>query len=92
MSHRLDRVRNAARRRKKERFTALLHLVTVDLLRDLFLVLKRRAARRLNGVAWEDYEAGAEGDLQNLHVPVYSGSYRARPVRRTFIPKPGRGK
>ena len=89
VSQGLDRVRSAARQRKKEKFTALLHHVTVDLLRDAFLGLKRRAAPGVDGVTWRDYEAGLEGNLQDLHARVHRGSYRALPVRRRFIPKPG---
>jgi group II intron reverse transcriptase/maturase len=88
----LDRVRNAARQRKKEKFTALLHHVTVDLLRESFLALKRRAAPGVDGVTWEDYEVGLEGNLLDLHARVHSGGYRALPVRRRFIPKPGTDK
>jgi group II intron reverse transcriptase/maturase len=88
----LDRVRQAARQRKKEKFTALLHHVTVDLLRDAFLALKRRAAPGVDGVTWQDYEANLEGNLQDLHAQVHRGTYRAQPVRRRFIPKPGTDK
>jgi group II intron reverse transcriptase/maturase len=84
----LDRVRQAARQRKKGKFTALLHHVTIDLLRDAFLALKRRAAPGVDGVTWKDYEAGLEGSLQKLHTRVHSGGYRALPVMRRFIPKP----
>ena len=91
VSQGLDRVRQAARQRKKEKFTALLHHVTVDLLRESFLALKRRAAPGVDGVTWEDYEAGLEVNLQDLHARVHSGGYRALPVRRRFIPKPGGG-
>ena len=89
VSQGLDRVRHAASQRKKERFTALLHHVTVDLLRDAFLALRRRAAPGVDGVTWQDYEAGLEGNLQDLHERVHRGAYRALPVRRRFIPKPG---
>ena len=89
VSQGLDRVRNAARQRKKERFTALLHHVTVDLLRESFLALKRHAAPGIDGIAWEDYEVGLESNLQALHDRVHSGGFRALPVRRRFIPKPG---
>ena len=92
VSQRLDCVRNAAKQRKKEKFTALLHHVTVDLLRESFLALKRRAAPGVDGVTWEDYEAGQEGNLLDLHARVHSGGYRALPVRRRFIPKPGTDK
>lgn len=83
----LERVRNAARQRKKEKFTALMHHVTVDLMRDAFLALKRRAASGVDGVTWQDYETDLEGNLQALHARVHRGTYRALPVRRRFIPK-----
>jgi len=92
VSQGLDRVRQAAKQRKKEKFTALLHHVTVDLLRDAFLALKRRAAPGVDGVTWQDYEADLEGNLQDLHARVHRGTYRAQPVRRRFIPKPGTDK
>ena len=79
MSQGRDRVRNAARQLQREKFTALLHHVTVDLLRESFLALKRRAAPGVDGVTWEDYEAGLEGNLLDLHTRVHSGGYRALP-------------
>lgn len=87
VSQGLDRVRHAARQRKKERFTALLHHVTVDLLRDAFLALKRRAAPGVDGVTWQAYEAELEANLQGLHTRVQRGTYRALPVKRRFILK-----
>jgi RNA-directed DNA polymerase len=88
VSQGLDRVRQVAKQLKKEKFTALLHHVTVDSLRDAFLALKRRAAPGVDGVTWQDYEADLEGNLQSLHARVHRGTYRALPVRRRFIPKP----
>ena len=89
VSQGLDRVRMAARQRKKERFTALLHHVSVELLRESFLALKRQAAPGVDGLTWKDYEADGENNLHDLHARVHSGAYRALPVRRRFIPKPG---
>jgi RNA-directed DNA polymerase len=84
----LERVRQAARQRKKERFTALLHHVTIDRLRESFFALKRKAAPGVDGLRWRDYEAGSEEHLRSLHARVQSGAYRALPVRRQYIPKP----
>jgi len=84
----LDRVRQAARQRKGQKFTALLHHVSMDALRDAFLALKRRAAPGVDGMTWADYEAGLEDNLRDLHGRVHRGAYRALPVRRRFIPKP----
>jgi RNA-directed DNA polymerase len=83
----LDRVRQAARQRKKERFTALLHHISVDALRVAFYALKRRSAPGVDGVTWQDYEAELEPRLRDLHDRVHRGAYRPQPSRRTFIPK-----
>ncbi len=89
VSQGLERVRQAARQRKKEKFTALLHHVTTDLLREAFYALKRKAAPGVDGLTWQDYEAGLDDNLQDLHARVHRGAYRALPVRRRYIPKPG---
>jgi RNA-directed DNA polymerase len=84
----LERVRQAARQRKKERFTTLLHHVTVDLLREAYYALKRNAAPGVDGLRWQDYEVGLEDRLKDLHTRVHRGAYRALPSRRRYIPKP----
>src|SRR5271167_3290824 len=83
----LDRVRQAARQRKKERFTALLLHVNPDTLRLSFYALKRKAAPGVDGVTWRDYEADLEPRLADLHARVHRGAYRPQPARRTYIPK-----
>jgi hypothetical protein len=83
----LARVREAARQDKKLRFTALLHHVTVDLLRDSFFALKRGAAPGVDGVTWQEYGSGLEGRIANLHGRLHRGAYRALPSLRTWIPK-----
>src|ERR1019366_6416256 len=88
MSQGLNGVRQAARERKQERYTALLHHVTVDLLRDSFFALKRKAAPGVDGVTWQEYETGLEDRLVDLHSRLHRGAYRAQPSRRVYIPKP----
>jgi RNA-directed DNA polymerase len=83
----LDRVRQAAKLRKKERFTTLLHHINVDTLRLAFYALRRKAAPGVDGVTWEDYEANLEPQLEILHDRVHRGAYRPQPSRRTYIPK-----
>src|ERR1700730_2300345 len=83
----LGRVRQAARQRKKEKFTALLHHITVDTLRVAYYALKRKAAPGVDGVTWEDYEADLEPRLADLHGRIHRGAYRPQPSRRTYIPK-----
>ena len=88
VSSALDRIRQAARQRKKERFTSLLHHVSVNLLRLAFFALKRDAAPGVDGVTWQDYEVDLERRLGDLHDRVHRGAYRALPSRRRYIPKP----
>ena len=87
MSQGLDGVRKAARERKQERFTALLHHLNVELLRDSFYALQRKASPGVDGVTWQEYETGLEDRLVDLHSRVHRGAYRAKPSRRVFIPK-----
>jgi RNA-directed DNA polymerase len=83
----LDRVRQAARKDKQLRFTALLHHVTVDLLRSSYSDLKRRAAAGVDGVTWQAYGDGLEERLSDLHGRIHRGAYRAQPSRRVWIDK-----
>jgi len=87
VSQGLHGVRERARKNKQERFTALLHHVSVGLLRDSFYGLKRKAAPGVDGVTWKEYEAGLEGRLNDLHGRVHRGAYRAWPSKRKWIPK-----
>ncbi len=88
MSHGLDRVRQAAKERKGERFTALLHHMDVDLLRSAYGWLRREASAGMDGVTWDAYGDGLERKLADLHERIHRGAYRAQPSRRVFIPKP----
>jgi retron-type reverse transcriptase len=87
MSQGLDGVRKAARERKQQRFTSLLHHVNITLLRDSFYALKRQASPGVDGVTWQEYESGLEDRLVDLHGRVHRATYRAQPSRRVYIPK-----
>jgi group II intron reverse transcriptase/maturase len=87
VSQALDRIRRAARQRKKERFTSLFHHINIELLRTAFLALRRNAAPGVDGLTWQDYEADLECKLKDLHARVHRGAYRALPSRRRYIPK-----
>ena len=81
------RIREAVRRNPKEKLTALLHHVSVDVLRAAFYGLKRSAAPGIDGQTWDRYAENLETNLAGLHARVHTGAYRALPVRRRFIPK-----
>jgi group II intron reverse transcriptase/maturase len=84
---RLHRVREAARKDGKLRFTALLHHVTIDLLRNSYYGLKKKAAPGVDGVTWEEYGKDLQARLSDLHGRIHRGAYRAQPSRRVWIPK-----
>ena len=88
VSQALERVRQAARHRKKERFTALFHHLSPQMLRTAFFALKRDAAPGVDGLTWQDYEADLDHRIEDLHERVHRGAYRAQPSRRRYIPKP----
>jgi group II intron reverse transcriptase/maturase len=88
VSQALEHIRQTARQRKKERFTALLHHVGIDLLQAAFSELKENAASGVDGLTWRDYERDLDRNLEDLHARVHRGAYRALPSRRVYIPKP----
>src|SRR5499427_8700491 len=87
VSQGLAGVRRAAREHKEMKFTALLHHLTIDLLRESFYSLKKKAAPGVDGVTWQEYETGLEDRLVDLHGRVHRGAYRALPSRRVYIQK-----
>jgi RNA-directed DNA polymerase len=84
----LDRIRKVAKERKKEKFTALYHHLSLDLLEQAFFELKDNAAPGVDGLTWTDYEADLERNLEGLFSRLHRGAYRAMPSRRVYIPKP----
>src|SRR5207248_3476265 len=88
VSQALERIRKVAKERKKERFTALFHHISIELLEQSFFELKEDAAAGVDRLTWTDYEADLEHNLKDLHDRVHRGAYRAQPSRRVYIPKP----
>jgi RNA-directed DNA polymerase len=85
----LERIREAAKRNRKQRFTALLHHVyDIERLRSAYLAIKRDAAAGVDGETWQHYGGDLEGNLRDLSERLKRGAYRAKPVRRAYIPKP----
>src|SRR5216684_1357523 len=88
VSQALERIRRVANERKKEKFTSLLHHISIDLLDEAFFEFKEDAAPGIDGLTWTEYEQNLERNLEKLHARIHRGAYRALPSRRTFIPKP----
>jgi group II intron reverse transcriptase/maturase len=84
----LDRVREAARKDKGTRFTALLHHVDVARLRKAYWAIRPQAAPGVDKMTWAEYGQDLEANLHDLHARVQQGRYRAKPSRRVYIPKP----
>jgi RNA-directed DNA polymerase len=84
----LDRIRRVARRDQETKFTSLWHHVyDVDRLREAYLALRRTASAGVDGQTWQTYGQDLEGNLKDLSQRLARGTYRARPVRRVYIPK-----
>ena len=84
----IERVRQAAKRDRKQRFTALLHHVyDIDRVRTAYFALRRDAAAGIDGETWRHYGEALEANLQDLAARVKRGAFRASPVRRVYIPK-----
>ena len=83
----LEGVRIAATKDKELRFTALLHHITPTLLVESFYALRHDAAAGVDAVTWQDYEEGLSTRVHALHREIHTGSYRATPSRRVYIPK-----
>jgi RNA-directed DNA polymerase len=84
----LQGVREAARKDSTLKFTALLHHVNVDCLREAFFNLKKTAAVGIDRVTWHEYEQNVEANIEDLHERIHRGAYRAKPSLRIHIPKP----
>ncbi len=84
----LERIRKAALRDRRSKFTALLHHVTIERLRSSYLRIRPRAAAGVDGITWQHYGKELQSNLEDLHARVHRGAYRAKPSRRVFIPKP----
>ena len=86
----LERIREAAQKDRKQRFTALLHHVyAIERLRESYFRLKREATPGIDGETWRHYGEKLEENLQDLSERLKRGAYRARPVQRVYIPKSG---
>ena len=85
-----DRVRKAARQRRKGKFTALLHHIDAALLRWSYHWLKRDAAPGVDGVTWKDYGEGLEAKLRDLQDRVHRGRLPGAALRRALHPEAGR--
>jgi len=85
----MERIRQAASRDKQLRFTTLWHHVyNIEHLRKAYFGLKRNAAPGVDGETWRHYGENLEENLQDLADRLKRGAYRAKPVKRSFIPKP----
>ena len=85
----LERVRQAAQRRGEGKLTTLWHHVyDIDRLRKAYFALKKYSAAGVDGETWEHYGESLEVNLRDLSARLKRGAYRAKPVRRVYIPKP----
>lgn len=88
----LQRVREVAKKNKKQQFTALMHHVTLEALHESYKAIRQDAATGVDGVTWQQYGRALGSNLQDLHAKLHCGAYRAKPSRRVFIPKASGGR
>src|SRR5260221_3018454 len=88
----LERVREAARKDKRKKFTALLHHLTRERLEAAYRRLKRDAAPGVDGIGWREYGEGLREKLDDLLNRIHHEAYRAKPSQKTYIPKGDGGK
>jgi retron-type reverse transcriptase len=90
METKLARIAEIARERPKEKFTSLAHLLSEEMLKACHKVLKSGKAPGIDHQTKKEYEANLEANIEALVVKLKRKSYRPQPVRRTYIPKPGK--
>jgi RNA-directed DNA polymerase len=89
LQQKLVQIRQIAEKDKEAKFTALWHHVyDIDRLREAYYGLKRKSAKGVDGMSWEQYGENLEENLLDLSDRLKRGAYHARPVRRVYIPKP----
>lgn len=80
-------IANRARRDKKARFGGLYRLLNEENLRGCFYQLRRSAAPGVDQVTFEEYERELDSNLAGLVGRLKEKRYRAKLVRRKYIPK-----
>lgn len=84
----LEQIRKASERNRRTLFTSLFHHVyNCESLRAAYYRLKRDAAPGVDGQTWKEYGSNLVQNLEDLSMRLRTGAYRAKPVRRVFIPK-----
>ena len=76
-----------AREHPERVFTSLHHLIDGEWMREAYRRTRKDGATGIDGVTAADYEKDLEANLESLLNRIKSGSYRAPPVRRHYIPK-----
>ena len=87
VSTKRERIAEVSKQSPTMVWTTLAHHIDIDWLREAFQRTRRDGAPGVDGRSASDYEANLEENLQSLLDRAKSGSYRAPPVWRVYIPK-----
>ena len=87
VSTKQQRIATLAKQSPDMAFTSLAYMMDLDWLFEAYQQTRNNGAAGIDGVTAADYEQDLEGNLQRLLERAKSGSYRAPPVRRVYIPK-----
>jgi len=86
----LDLIAEKAQRDQKLKFTSLAHLVNEKSLEECYRELKKDKACGIDEVTVAEYGKNLKENLEGLVCRMKAKQYRPKPVRRVYIPKPGR--
>jgi group II intron reverse transcriptase/maturase len=78
-----------ARQSPQMAFTSLAYHMDLDWLTEAFYRTRKNGAVGVDGQTWHEYEQNLEENLRSLLERAKSGTYRAPPVKRVYIPKAG---
>lgn len=87
ISPRLQRIAELAKQMPDKAMRSLAHHIDISFLREAYRLTRKDGATGVDGLTAADYEADLDANLASLLDRFKSGSYRAPPVRRAFVPK-----
>ncbi|OOY82244.1 group II intron reverse transcriptase/maturase [Solemya velum gill symbiont] len=90
MKLKLDLIAMKARQDKRKRFTALIHHINEENLAACYKELKRNKACGIDNVTVEAYGENLTDNISSLVRRLKDKTYRPQPVKRVYIPKPGK--
>jgi RNA-directed DNA polymerase len=90
MMEKLELISKKANQDKSLKFTSLMHLFNEGNLKECFGLLQKNAAPGIDGETVKAYKENLDANVRDLAKRMKSKWYKPQPVRRVYIPKPGK--